>query len=75
MLRFLLWLLFFYFLYRFVKLLIPVVQQAWRSGTQKVEQSDSTTSKKQRVDFSNVKDAEFEELPNDADKKTDEKQS
>jgi hypothetical protein len=75
MLRFLLWLLFFYFLYRLLKLLIPVVQHAWRSGTQKVGQSDSTKPKKQRVDFSNVKDAEFEELPNDAGKKNNEKQS
>jgi hypothetical protein len=75
MLRFLLWLLFFYFLYKLLKLLIPVVQQAWRSGTQKVGQSDSTSSRKQRVDFSNVKDAEFEELPNDAGKKNNEKQS
>ncbi|MGA9364993.1 MAG: hypothetical protein WBW16_11575 [Bacteroidota bacterium] len=75
MLRFLLWLLFFYFLYRLLRLLIPVVQQAWRSGTQKVGQSAPRNSEKPRVDFSNIKDAEFEELPNDASKKTDEKQS
>jgi hypothetical protein len=75
MLRFLLWLLFFYFLYRLLKLLIPVVQHALRSGTQKVGHSGSTDSKKQQVHFSNVKDAEFEELPNDAGKKNNEKQS
>jgi hypothetical protein len=75
MLRFLLWLLFFYFLYRFLKLLVPVVRQVWRSGTQKVGQSTPRSSEKPPVDLSKIKDAEFEELPNDAGKKNDEKQS
>jgi hypothetical protein len=75
MLRFLLWLLFFYFLYKLLRLLIRVIQQAWRSGAQKVGQSTPRSSEKPPVNFSNVKDAEFEELPNDAGKKNNEKQS
>jgi hypothetical protein len=75
MLRFLLWLLFFYFLYKLLRLLIPIVQRALRSGTQRVGQSAPRSSEKPPVDLSKIKDAEFEELPNDAGKKTDEKQS
>lgn len=73
--RFLLWLLFFYFLYKLLRLLIPVVQRALRSGTQSVGQPTPRSSEKPPVDLSKIKDAEFEELPNDAGKKTDEKQS
>jgi hypothetical protein len=75
MLRFLLWLLFFYFLYRLLKLLVPVVQQAWRSGTQKIRRPAQGTSEKPPIDLSKIKDAEFEELPNDTAKKNNEKQS
>jgi hypothetical protein len=75
MLRFLLWLLFFYFLYRLLKLLIPVVRQAWLSGTHKVGHSAPGSSAKPPVDLSKIKDAEFEELPNDAGEKNNEKQS
>ena len=82
MLRFILWLLFFYIVYKLVRILAPLIRNLLHPTSGRVVDSSRQRPESPGVDLRNVKDAEFEELPNDSARgqpepgpKKDEKQS
>jgi hypothetical protein len=67
MLRFLLWLLFFYFVYKLIKILAPLLRNLLHPTSGRVVDSSRGSQEGPVVDLSKVKDADFEELPNDGE--------
>jgi hypothetical protein len=66
MLRFILWLLFFYIVYKLVRILAPLIRNLLHPTSGRVVDSSRQRPESSGVDLRNVKDAEFEELPNDS---------
>jgi hypothetical protein len=66
MLRFILWLLFFYFVYKLIKIIAPLVHNLLHPTSGRVVDSSRQRPESPGVDLRNVKDADFEELPNDS---------
>jgi hypothetical protein len=66
MLRFILWLLFFYIIYKLIKIIAPLVRNLLDPTSGRVVDSSRQRPESPGVDLTNVKDADFEELPNDS---------
>jgi hypothetical protein len=66
MLRFILWLLFLYIVYKLIKIIAPLVRNLLHPTSGRVMDSSRQRPESPGVDLKNVKDADFEELPNDS---------
>jgi hypothetical protein len=63
MLRFILWTLVIYFLWRVLRVLVPFLGSVLHSNERKMESPSSQNSPRPYVDFKDVKDADFKEIP------------
>ena len=73
MLRLILLILAIYLLWRLFRILIPILRQIWYAKGRKIEDQRGASSPKGPMTFTNVKDADFEELPNEPTPKKDKK--
>jgi hypothetical protein len=65
MLRFILWLILLYFLWRFLRVLIPIVWRVLRKNEKPYESPPQEGSPKPTFTFKDVKDADFQEIKDD----------